>query len=148
MPTATAAPRFDADAIAHIRNHSWPGNVRELEHWVESAIALAPDGRVTASHLPLKTPEPATDAPRRDRITTAEMRPIAAEARAIAEAALRGPEPDDEPRESVAIPLGLTLEEAVRRYVDATVKDCDGNKTEAAKRLGVGRNTIGRALRR
>ena len=142
------APRFEPAALASIRAHAWPGNVRELEHWIESAIALAPDGRVTASHLPLKTAEVAADAPRRDRVTTAEMRPIAAEARAIAEAALRGPEPGDETSEDVAIPLGLTLEEAVRRYVDATVKDCDGNKTEAAKRLGVGRNTIGRALRR
>ena len=141
-------PRFEPAALAAIRAHAWPGNVRELEHWIESAIALAPDGRVTASHLPLKAPELTADGPRRDRVTTAEMRPIAAEARAIAEAALRGPEPDDEDGESVAIPLGLTLEEAVRRYVDATVKDCDGNKTEAAKRLGVGRNTIGRALRR
>ncbi|MFS8065915.1 MAG: sigma 54-interacting transcriptional regulator [Byssovorax sp.] len=141
-------PRFEPAALTAIRAHAWPGNVRELEHWIESAIALAPDGRVTASHLPLKTPELAADAPRRDRVTTAEMRPIAAEARAIAEAALRGPEIDDDDSEAVAIPLGLTLEEAVRRYVDATVKDCDGNKTEAAKRLGVGRNTIGRALRR
>jgi Nif-specific regulatory protein len=140
-------PRFEPAALAAIRAHAWPGNVRELEHWIESAIALAPDGRVTTSHLPRKTPELAADAPRRDRVTTAEMRPIAAEARAIAEAALHGPEPGDD-SEEVAIPLGLTLEEAVRRYVDATVKDCDGNKTEAAKRLGVGRNTIGRALRR
>jgi transcriptional regulator with GAF, ATPase, and Fis domain len=141
------APRFEPAALAAIRAHAWPGNVRELEHWIESAIALAPDGRVTASHLPRRTPELAADATRRDGITTAEMRPIAAEARAIAEAALRGAE-NDEGGEAVAIPLGLTLEEAVRRYVDATVKGCDGNKTEAAKRLGVGRNTIGRALRR
>ena len=48
----------------------------------------------------------------------------------------------------VSIPLGLTLEEAERRYVDATVKACEGNKTEAARRLGIGRNTIGRALRK
>ena len=24
--------------------HGWPGNVRELEHWIESALVLAPDG--------------------------------------------------------------------------------------------------------
>ena len=142
------APRFEPAALTSIRTHAWPGNVRELEHWIESAIALAPDGRVTASHLPRRALDPVPDVPRRDRITTAEMRPIAAEARAVAEAVLRDPDPADASDGSVAIPLGLTLEEAVRRYVDATVKDCDGNKTEAAKSLGVGRNTIGRALRR
>jgi DNA-binding NtrC family response regulator len=46
-----------------------------------------------------------------------------------------------------AIPLGLTLEEATQRYIKATVDACDGNRTEAAKRLGVGRNTVGRALK-
>ncbi|WP_237244838.1 helix-turn-helix domain-containing protein [Sorangium cellulosum] len=34
-----------------------------------------------------------------------------------------------------------------RRYVEAMVRACEGNKTEAAKRLGVGRNTLARALR-
>ena len=43
-------------------------------------------------------------------------------------------------------PLGLTLAETTRRYIAATVEACDGNKTEAARRLGVGRNTVTRAL--
>jgi len=43
--------------------------------------------------------------------------------------------------------MGLSLEEAERRYVEATVNACDGNKSEAAKRLGVGRNSIGRWLK-
>jgi Nif-specific regulatory protein len=110
-------PRFDPAALAAIRAHSWPGNVRELEHWIESAIALAPDGRVTLAHLPARR--------------GGDL--------AATDAAEEG---------AVAIPLGLTLEEVTRRYVDATVAACDGNKTEAARRLGVGRNTIGRALRR
>ena len=135
------APRFEPAALVAICAHAWPGNVRELEHWIESAIALAPDGRVTASHLPRRGAD-------REGVTTAELRPIVAEVRAVAEAARRGPDPEVDAPAALAIPLGLTLEEAVRRYVDATVKDCDGNKTEAAKSLGVGRNTIGRALRR
>lgn len=43
-------------------------------------------------------------------------------------------------------PLGLTLEEANRRYITATIDACGGNKTEAARRLGVGRNTVSRAM--
>ncbi|MEP7125584.1 MAG: helix-turn-helix domain-containing protein, partial [Byssovorax sp.] len=145
-------PRFEPAALVAIRAHAWPGNVRELEHWIESAIALAPDGRVTASHLPRRGADPGVDSARREGVTTAELRPIVAEVRGVADAASRAPERaperDAASPESVSIPLGLPLEEAVRRYVDATVKDCDGNKTEAAKSLGVGRNTIGRALRR
>jgi DNA-binding NtrC family response regulator len=48
----------------------------------------------------------------------------------------------------VTLPAGLTLERAIERYIQATVDACGGNKTEAAKRLGVGRNTVGRALKK
>jgi len=46
-----------------------------------------------------------------------------------------------------AIPLGLSLEEATRRYIEAAVAAAGGNKSLAAKSLGVGRNTVLRALR-
>ena len=46
-----------------------------------------------------------------------------------------------------AIPLGLELDEATRLYVEATVASFDGNKAEAARRLGVGRNTVTRMLK-
>ncbi len=49
--------------------------------------------------------------------------------------------------EALTIPVGLSLDEATRRYVEATLAASDGNKTEAAKRLGVGRNTIPRVLK-
>jgi Nif-specific regulatory protein len=107
------APTLGADALGVLKAHEWPGNVRELEHWVESAVVLAPDGKIGAAHLP------------RSRT-------------AIASAPAGNPG---------LIPLGLSLDEATRRYVAATVDACDGNKAEAARRLDIGRNTIGRILK-
>ena len=46
-----------------------------------------------------------------------------------------------------SVPPGLTLRDATRRYVEATLAACGGNRTEAARRLGIGRNTIGRLLK-
>ncbi len=46
----------------------------------------------------------------------------------------------------VLLPDGLSLDEASRRYAEAQLLLAGGNKTTAAKRLGVGRNTIGRLL--
>jgi DNA-binding NtrC family response regulator len=105
------SPVIAADALSLLRAHAWPGNVRELEHWIESAVVLAPDGRIHAAHLPL---------PKR---------------------------PATAPDRGFELPLGLTLDEASRRYVAATVDACDGNKAEAARRLDIGRNTIGRILK-
>jgi Nif-specific regulatory protein len=112
------APVLADDALALLRAHAWPGNVRELEHWIESAVVLSPAGRITASHLPR---------PRR---------PLAAVP--AASAASPG---------GAQMPTGLTLDEAIKRYVTATLDACDGNKAEAARRLAIGRNTIARILK-
>jgi DNA-binding NtrC family response regulator len=47
----------------------------------------------------------------------------------------------------VAIALGLSLEDAERQYARAAVALHDGNKTEAARELGIGRNTLARLLK-
>src|SRR5579871_891908 len=44
----------------------------------------------------------------------------------------------------VSLPLGLSLEEVERRYVEATLAAAKGNRTRAAQALGVGRNTLKR----
>ena len=123
------SPTIDAEAIRALREHDWPGNVRELEHWIESAIALSPDGRVRAAAFP--TIRRASEPP---RPTDVGVRPPASDGtRAI-------------PSSDIAIPAGATLEQATIRFVQGVVERCGGNKTEAAKRLGIGRNTLARYL--
>jgi Nif-specific regulatory protein len=117
------APELSSEALAVLRAHTWPGNVRELEHWIESAVVLAPDGRIGTQHLP--------------RMRKGAGASAGASAGAGAGASA-----------GVAIPLGVTLEEATRRYVAATLEACEGNKAEAARRLEIGRNTIGRMFQR
>jgi len=118
-------PRFAPEALAALRSHPWPGNVRELEHWIESAIVLSAEGWVTGS--PWRRGDPSSFlAPR------------------------RGASPDPQPSADVGVrlPLGLSMDEASARYAAATVEACEGNKSEAAKKLGIGRNTLARHLRR
>ena len=45
-------PSFEPDVLHALHAHSWPGNVRELEHFVESAIALSPDGVIRGELVP------------------------------------------------------------------------------------------------
>ena len=122
-------PVIGPDAVRALRAHAWPGNVRELEHWMESAVVLATDGVIREAHFPrTRLDLAAVDAPesivegRLSRVSRTELG-------------------------EVALPLGLPLEEAERRYVEATVEACQGNKAEAARRLDVGRNTIGRMMK-
>ncbi|MBX3125471.1 MAG: sigma-54-dependent Fis family transcriptional regulator [Polyangiaceae bacterium] len=57
-----------------------------------------------------------------------------------------GPSSSHSARGGVWLPDGLTLDAATRRYIDAQLRVAGGNRTETAKRLGIGRNTIGRLL--
>ena len=43
--------------------------------------------------------------------------------------------------------LHRTLDKAERDYIDAVLRDCDGNQSEAARRLGISRNTLARKLK-
>jgi hypothetical protein len=54
-------------------------------------------------------------------------------------------QPKDTPADAdqLVLPLDLTLDEVSRRCVETVLF---GNKTQAARRLGVGRNTVARAM--
>jgi Nif-specific regulatory protein len=110
------APSFEPDVALALGQHAWPGNVRELEHFVESAVALSPDGVIRGELVPASW--------RGARLPAAALGP------------------------QVTLPLGLPLDEAERRYVEATLEHVSGNKTEAARTLQVGRNRIARVLKR
>jgi len=43
---------------------------------------------------------------------------------------------------SRTVPLGLTLDEAERRYIEATLQETRGNVNEAAERLGITRKVL------
>ena len=49
-------------------------------------------------------------------------------------------------QQGVHLPVGMTLDDATRRYVEAVLEACEGNKTRAARMLRIGRNTLARAL--
>ncbi len=49
--------------------------------------------------------------------------------------------------EGVSIPAGLRLDDAASAYIRATVEALGGNRSAAARQLGVSRNTITRAMR-
>ena len=51
-----------------------------------------------------------------------------------------------DPRQSIEIPLGSTVEEAERRLILATLAHAGGNRAAAARALGLGRKTLYRKL--
>ena len=117
---------FSPEAIERLRDWSWPGNVRELENTIQRAVVLLKDDTIRpqdlvfgpASNAALESVEPALPSPKEATETT--LAPFLAN-RAMADI------------ERVAIL--------------ATLGETRGNKTEAARRLGLTARTLSNKLK-
>jgi len=104
------------DAQQWLLAHPWPGNVRELRNAIERAILLCDGGLITHEHLP----------------------------HAIAPDSAR-PEPgaETEPRNAQPPPrAGGQLGSLERELVARALREARGNKTRAARQLGLTRSQL------
>ncbi len=51
LARAADGVRVGFDTMRKLQAHSWPGNVRELKNYVDRAVILADDGRLSTQHL-------------------------------------------------------------------------------------------------
>ncbi len=136
---AASLPAMAAEFLDALRSRSWPGNVRELRHAIEYAAVVARGGVLRPEHLP--KPDEATLENSGSELTAAASRLEAAvkEWSAAARRELRDlPEPDFHHR---AVQL---LESSLLREALAHT---GGNRTAAAKLLGLDRATLRTKLR-
>ena len=107
---------FSKAALELLVGYDWPGNVRELENVVEAALVLSDGTEIGPEALPVEVGG-------RSRVEDL-------------------PEADD----ALRIPAGTSLPEAERRIILDTLRRTDGNKTAAARILGIGLRTLYRKL--
>jgi len=116
---------FTADARRSLLAHSWPGNVRELGNVVERAVILAEHDHIDVVDLDLPTALPSR--PPTSVLATATA---AAPSTPAADAAFVLPE------------QGLSLEVLERSLVEQALQRTRGNKSQAARLLGLTRATL------
>ncbi|MBX7152684.1 sigma-54 dependent transcriptional regulator [bacterium] len=101
------------DALEVLLNYHWPGNVRELENTIERAVVLCSGNEITLEDLP----------------------------QAIRTLGLTKPGNHEN-----SFDINGTLDEILERVEEKVIKkvyaDCDGNISELARRLNMGRATI------
>ena len=115
---AAALPYALGHVLPWLQGYGWPGNVRELENLLERVAILYAD-RTAAS----------------EGVQAAELRAILPE--------LFQPAPERRDGADLRAARGAEEVAIIQRVLD----DCDGNMSEAAKRLGIGRSTLYRKLR-
>ena len=104
-------------AMDMLLKYGWPGNVRELENAIERAVILLSGEHVTEKQLPLRI---VREHPRHE---------TAADTNIPATDGTR------------------TLGEMEKEAIVATLDAADGNKSEAARRLGISRKTLHNKLK-
>lgn len=111
-------PQLRASAVRLLKRYSWPGNLRELRNLCERLVILFPGGAVTPANLP------------------AEIR--AAEA----------PAPDHERLGFRLPPNGIDLAQLEGEAIRQALTMAGGNKSRAARLLGLSRDTFLYRLRK
>jgi DNA-binding NtrC family response regulator len=114
-----ASPEF----LATLQEGAWEGNVRELRNVVERAVILAGAGSLRPSHVPYGMRVARTE----HIVETAQPVP---------------PDPG-----TVVLRLGVTIDEAERALIEATLQHTGMNKTRAASILGITTKTLHTKLR-
>jgi DNA-binding NtrC family response regulator len=113
---ATPGSVIDARALERLTAHSWPGNVRELKNAIERSALLAAGRPILPEHLP------------------AEVQG--------ATATNAAPPTDSVNAEVVSLPVGMSMDHAEREMIRTTLLHTSGNKTRAAKILGISLKTM------
>ncbi|MDA1313817.1 MAG: sigma-54 dependent transcriptional regulator [Acidobacteria bacterium] len=109
---------IDADVREKLDRYPWPGNVRELRNVMESAVILAGEGSIHASHL----------------VGTLEGR-----GGAVSSAS-------NDPNE-VPLRVGSTVRDAEKALILKTLEHTGNNKTRAAKILDISLKTLHNKLK-
>jgi len=107
------AAGISRDAREWLLAHPWPGNVRELRNAIERAILLCDGGLITRSHLP------------------AALDPVGSARAHAATAAANGA--------PASAPEAIQIDVVERRLVVEALSRASGNKSKAARLLGLSR---------
>jgi two-component system response regulator AtoC len=136
-------------AMEILRAYDWPGNVRELENAIERAAALCEGDIVQALDLPpgllasLKTTSLALDgqaAATLPDVPPSALYPLQPDV-APATSSEAGPAPSPQ-----LLPLKSYLRQQEQAHLNRAIRQCDGNKEQAALLLGISIATLYRRL--
>jgi len=114
-------------ALQALMMYEWPGNVRELENAIERAVIIASGRQIELEDLPEAISK--TALLHRDQIKVERAR-AASEGRTT----------------TFEVTVPSSMEEIERQAIEATLDYTEGDKSHAARALGIGRKTLYRKL--
>ena len=124
-------PTVSPETMAILRDYRWRGNVRELENVVERALLLC-DGKEIKPHNLLMHSQMGKQSINQDLARATASQPTSESAEEI-------PESKDS---ALGIEVGMSMKEAEKKLIFETLRETGGNRTKAAKILGISIRTL------
>ena len=133
-------PAVSRETLNILTNYHWRGNVRELENVMERALLLCNGEEIQPSHLLMSSQlgqttinEDLAAITSNDAKTTASV---------SSQRSFTFSEPQNSPDTGLGIEVGMSMKEAEKRFIFKTLHETKGNRTHAAKTLGISIRTL------
>jgi two-component system response regulator AtoC len=117
-----ARAMLDADALDLLKTQPWPGNVRQLQNFIERLVVMAENPRISRRDV----------AGELSRMASPTMALAAAGGFNVAESA----------PQSTVVELEEAVRKAEKRALEKALKSAHGNRSVAARLLGISRRTL------
>ena len=124
-------PSVSPETMAILKDYRWRGNVRELENVVERALLLC-DGKEIKPHNLLMHSQMGKQSINQDL----------ARASSTKESPETGMDIQESKETPLGIEVGMSMKEAEKKLIFETLKETGGNRTKAAKILGISIRTL------
>jgi DNA-binding NtrC family response regulator len=111
--SSTDAAVISPAALERLAKHDWPGNVRELENTLQRALTLCCGSVIKTEDLLITQPQLPSDPQK------SETKPV-----------------------EIGVSAGVTMREMEKQLISRTLEDTGGNRTQAARRLGISLRTL------
>jgi DNA-binding NtrC family response regulator len=117
---AKAVREISAPARELLLAYPWPGNVRELSHVIERAVLWSHGPMLDVEHLSLTSPDPGSPSTLSQHTA----------------------DPGAAPGAAALLPPGVDLAHWEKAMIERAMREAGGNQTQAARRLGISRDTL------
>lgn len=112
-PSGENGVALSSDSLDRLTRYHWPGNVRELENTIQRAVAFCSGSTLRGDSLFLPEPHSPPSESRQDMNS-----------------------------HELGLSAGVTMREMERQLICRTLEDTGGNRTRAAKSLGISLRTL------